>query len=94
LAESIRKDLGIRRVTIPGSRGAHVKVSLHMDKVTVFCLDPVSVHRLINLCDQFKPASGANVNHGKSAAMFFGNWADRSFVPFTVRSDYLKVPGI
>eukprot|EP00061_Rhincodon_typus_P004516 g22787.t1 len=26
--------------------------------------------------------------------MFFGNWADRSFIPFTVRTDYLKVLGI
>eukprot|EP00061_Rhincodon_typus_P013568 g40014.t1 len=26
--------------------------------------------------------------------MFFGNWTDHSFIPFTVRTDYLKVLGI
>eukprot|EP00061_Rhincodon_typus_P013647 g40161.t1 len=26
--------------------------------------------------------------------MFFGNWADPFFIPFTVRTDYLEVLGI
>ncbi|XP_078412405.1 uncharacterized protein LOC144689141 [Cetorhinus maximus] len=65
-----------------------------MDDVAVFCSDPLSVRRLMHICDQFELASGAKVNRGKSEAMFFGNWADRSFVPFTVRADGLKVLGI
>ncbi|XP_067913684.1 uncharacterized protein [Heterodontus francisci] len=93
-ADSIRKDASIRGVTIPGSGGTQVKTSLYMDDVAVFCSDPLSVRRLMSICGQFELASGAKVNHGKSEAMFFGNWADRSFVPFTVRSDYLKVLGI
>eukprot|EP00061_Rhincodon_typus_P015763 g43625.t1 len=36
----------------------------------------------------------AKVNRGKSEAMFFENRADRSFIPFTVRTDYLKMLGI
>jgi len=81
-------------VTIPGSGGMQVKASLYMDDVAVFCADLTSVRRLLKVCEQFERASGAKVNRGKSEAMFFGNWADRSFVPFTVREDYLKVLGI
>eukprot|EP00061_Rhincodon_typus_P018427 g47595.t1 len=29
-----------------------------------------------------------------SEAIFHGNWADQSFIPFTIRTDYLKVLGI
>eukprot|EP00061_Rhincodon_typus_P006461 g27125.t1 len=57
-----------------------------MDDVTVFCSNPLSVHRLISICNQFELASGAKVNRGKSKAMFFN--------PFTVKTDYLKVLGI
>eukprot|EP00061_Rhincodon_typus_P018143 g47195.t1 len=42
----------------------------------------------------FELASGANVNRGEGKAMFFGNWADQYFIPFTTRTDYLKVLGI
>eukprot|EP00061_Rhincodon_typus_P012466 g38221.t1 len=62
-----------------------------MDDVTVFCSDPQSVSRLVSISDQFGLASGAKINRGKSEAMFFGNWADRSFIPFIIRTDYLKV---
>ncbi|XP_062913064.1 uncharacterized protein LOC134351020, partial [Mobula hypostoma] len=36
-AEAIRRDEGIRGVTLPGSGGTQVKTSLYMDDVTVFC---------------------------------------------------------
>eukprot|EP00061_Rhincodon_typus_P004950 g23801.t1 len=65
-----------------------------MDDVAIFCADRQSVRRLLSICDQFELASGAKVNRGKSEAMFFSNWADRSFIPFTVRTDYLKVLGV
>eukprot|EP00061_Rhincodon_typus_P016526 g44791.t1 len=52
------------------------------------------VHRLISICNQIELTSGAKINQGKSEAKFFGNWADRSFIPFIVRADYLKVLGI
>eukprot|EP00061_Rhincodon_typus_P009336 g32764.t1 len=65
-------------------------MSMYMDDVAIFCLDPQLVSRLLSICDQFELASGAKVNRGKSEAMFFGNWADRSFIPFTVRTGYLK----
>ncbi|XP_067876004.1 collagen alpha-2(IV) chain-like [Heterodontus francisci] len=54
----------------------------------------VSINGLMSICDQSEMASGVKVNRGMSEAMFFGKWADRSFVPFAVRSDYLKVLGI
>ncbi|XP_067899215.1 uncharacterized protein [Heterodontus francisci] len=82
-----KKDAGIREMTIPGSGGTQVKVSLYMDDIAIFCSDLLSVRTLMS--DQFKLASGDKVNCSKSEAMFFGNWADRSFVP--VRSDYRKV---
>eukprot|EP00061_Rhincodon_typus_P012970 g39045.t1 len=50
--------------------------------------------RLISICDQFELALEAEVNRGKSGAMFFENWADRSFIPFTIMKDYLMVLGI
>eukprot|EP00061_Rhincodon_typus_P012201 g37786.t1 len=53
----------------------------------------ISASRLMSICDQFELASGAKVNRGQSEAMFFGNWADRSFIPFTIRTDYLKKLG-
>ncbi|XP_060685631.1 uncharacterized protein LOC132818637 [Hemiscyllium ocellatum] len=65
-----------------------------MDDVAVFCSDPLSVRRLMCICDQFERASGAKVNRGKNEAMLFGNWADQSSIPFTVRTDHLKVLGI
>ncbi|XP_060677445.1 uncharacterized protein LOC132807140 [Hemiscyllium ocellatum] len=65
-----------------------------MDDVAVFCSDPLSVHRLLCICDQFERASGAKVNRGKSEAMLFGNWTDQSYIPFTVRTGHLKVLGI
>eukprot|EP00061_Rhincodon_typus_P006265 g26727.t1 len=46
-------------MTIPGSGGLQIKTSLHMDDVTVFCLDLLSVCRLMSICDQFELASGA-----------------------------------
>eukprot|EP00061_Rhincodon_typus_P015113 g42612.t1 len=55
-------------------------------------LEIYNMHKPMSICDQFKLASGAKVNQGKTEAMFFGNWADRSFIPFTIRTDYLKVP--
>eukprot|EP00061_Rhincodon_typus_P016791 g45185.t1 len=93
-AELIRKDGSLRGMAIPGSGCLQVKASLYLDDVTVFCLDPLSADRLMSICDQFELASGAKVNQGKSEAMFFGNWANQSFIPFIVRSDYLKVLGI
>eukprot|EP00061_Rhincodon_typus_P012339 g38008.t1 len=41
--------------------------------------------------DQFELASGAKLNQRKKKAIFFGSWANRYFIPFTVRTDYLKV---
>eukprot|EP00061_Rhincodon_typus_P017129 g45688.t1 len=49
-------------------------------------------HRLMSICDWIELASGDKVNQGKS--MFFGKWADRSFIPFTVRTDFRMVLGI
>ncbi|GCC35651.1 hypothetical protein chiPu_0014138 [Chiloscyllium punctatum] len=65
-----------------------------MDDVADFCSDPLSVHRLMCICDQFEWALGAKVNRGKSEAMLFRNWADQSSIPITVRTDHLKVLGI
>eukprot|EP00061_Rhincodon_typus_P001777 g15750.t1 len=62
-----------------------------MDDVAIFCTNRQSVSRLLDICGQFELASGAKVNRGKSEAMLFGNWDDRSFIPFTIRTDYLKV---
>eukprot|EP00061_Rhincodon_typus_P005645 g25418.t1 len=89
--EEIRKDVSQRGVTILGSGGLQVKASLYVDDVAVFCTDQRSVNKLLSICDQFELASDAKVNRGKNKAMFFGNWADRSCIPFTVRTDYLKV---
>eukprot|EP00061_Rhincodon_typus_P011391 g36355.t1 len=50
-----------------------------------------TVSRFLSICDQFELASGAKVNRGKSEAMVFGNRATQSFIPFTIRADYLKV---
>eukprot|EP00061_Rhincodon_typus_P015248 g42816.t1 len=93
-AKSIRKDVSLRRVTNPGSRGLQIKASLFMDDVTIFCSDLLSVHRLMRIFDQFKPALGAKANQGKSGAMLFRNWTNRSFIPFTIRTDYLYMLGI
>eukprot|EP00061_Rhincodon_typus_P015130 g42642.t1 len=62
-----------------------------MDDITVFCSDLLSALRLVDTCDHLELASGVMVNRGKNEAMFFGNWAGRSFILFTVRTDYLKV---
>eukprot|EP00061_Rhincodon_typus_P009348 g32786.t1 len=48
----------------------------------------------MSIDDQFELVSGAKVNRGKSEAMFFWNWADQCFIPFTVRTHYLKMLGI
>eukprot|EP00061_Rhincodon_typus_P009675 g33344.t1 len=45
----------------------------------------------MNICEQFELALAAKVNQSKSKAIFFGNWADQSFILFIVRTDYLKV---
>eukprot|EP00061_Rhincodon_typus_P010553 g34926.t1 len=86
----IRKDVSLTGVTIPGSRSLQVKASLYVDDVTIFCSDPLSVSRLVSICVQFELALDAKVNQGKSESLFFGNQADRSFIPFTIRTDYLK----
>eukprot|EP00061_Rhincodon_typus_P013400 g39748.t1 len=59
-----------------------------MGDVAVFCLDPLSVRRLMSICDLFELAWGIKINCGKGKAMFFGNWANWSFIPFTVMTDY------
>eukprot|EP00061_Rhincodon_typus_P009603 g33234.t1 len=48
----------------------------------------------MSICDQLELASGAKVNRVSNEAMFFGNWANQSFIPLTIRTDYLKVLGI
>eukprot|EP00061_Rhincodon_typus_P017387 g46063.t1 len=58
-AESIRKDASLRGVTIPGKGGLLVKASLYMDDITIFCSDPLSVSRLMSICDRFELALGA-----------------------------------
>eukprot|EP00061_Rhincodon_typus_P005967 g26111.t1 len=68
--------------------------SKYMDNVAVFCSDPLSVSRIVSICDKFKLASVVKVNQGKSEAMFFWEPADRFFLPFTVRTDYLKMLAI
>eukprot|EP00061_Rhincodon_typus_P014895 g42264.t1 len=92
--EAIRKDVSLRGVTILVSRGLQVKASLYMDDLIVFCLDSLSVRRHMSICNESKLTLGAKVNRGKSKAMFFGNCTDRSFIPFIVRTNYLKVLGI
>eukprot|EP00061_Rhincodon_typus_P007255 g28774.t1 len=47
----------MKGVTIPSSGGWHVKASLYMDDVAVFCSDPLSVCRLMS--NQFELALGA-----------------------------------
>lgn len=74
---------------LPGSVGTQIKTSLYVDDV--FCFDPRSVRRLISIGNQFEFALGARVNCSKSEAMLFTNWHDRSSIPFTISSDYLKV---
>eukprot|EP00061_Rhincodon_typus_P006489 g27183.t1 len=64
------------------------------NNIAVFRPDPLSVRRLMSISDQFELASGAKVNRGKSEAKFFGNWAVRSYILFTVITDYLKVLGL
>eukprot|EP00061_Rhincodon_typus_P005222 g24476.t1 len=86
--------MSLTGVTIPGSGGLQVEASLYMNDIIVFCLDPLSEHRLMSICNQFELASGAKVNQGNSEAMLFGNWVDQSLISFTVRLDYLKVLGI
>eukprot|EP00061_Rhincodon_typus_P013434 g39808.t1 len=93
-AESIRKDVSLRGVTIPGSGGLQVKASLYVDDFAVFCSDLLSVRKLMSICDQFELASGAKVNGDKHKAVLFENWAERSFIPFAVRTDYPKMLGI
>eukprot|EP00061_Rhincodon_typus_P009374 g32829.t1 len=46
---------------------------------------------LMSICNHFELASGAKVDPGKSEAMLFENWVNRSFIPF---ADYLEVLGI
>eukprot|EP00061_Rhincodon_typus_P014580 g41681.t1 len=57
-------------MTIPGSGGLEVKASPYMDDVAIFCLDPLSVCRLMNICDQFELASGAKGHHVQNS----GEW--------------------
>eukprot|EP00061_Rhincodon_typus_P017478 g46186.t1 len=57
-AKSIKKNVSLKGVIIPGSGGLQIKASLYMDDVTIFCLDSLSVHGLMNLCNQFILASG------------------------------------
>ncbi|XP_048392419.1 uncharacterized protein LOC125455003 isoform X2 [Stegostoma tigrinum] len=92
-AESFRKDTSLRGMTIPGSGGQQVKASLYMDDVAIFCSDLLSVCSLMRICDQFELTSGSKVNRGKSKAMFFTDWADRFFILFTVKTEFLKELG-
>eukprot|EP00061_Rhincodon_typus_P015322 g42933.t1 len=42
-----------------------VKASLWVDDESIFCLDPLLVHKLRSICDQFKLALEAKVNQDK-----------------------------
>eukprot|EP00061_Rhincodon_typus_P018929 g48321.t1 len=63
-AESIKKVVSLRGVTLPGSRCLQFKASLYVDDITVFCWDLLLVSRLMSICDRFELASGAKVNRG------------------------------
>eukprot|EP00061_Rhincodon_typus_P004664 g23126.t1 len=67
-----------------------VNVSLYMDD----CLDLRSESRPMSICNQFKLPSEGKVNRAKHEAMSSGNWTNRSFISFTIRTDYLKVVAV
>eukprot|EP00061_Rhincodon_typus_P007619 g29486.t1 len=90
-AESIRKDVSLRRVTISDSGGLQVKASLYMDDITIFCSDLLSVHTLMSICDHLNWPRDPKENEARMRPMFFRNWADQIFIPFAVRADYLEV---
>eukprot|EP00061_Rhincodon_typus_P008890 g31926.t1 len=94
LAESIRIDVSLSGVTIPGRGDLQIKTSLYIGEVTIFCSNPLSVRRFMSICNQFEPASGAKVIRDNIEPVYFGNLADESSIPFPVRTDYLKVLGI
>lgn len=79
-AESVRKNGGIREVTMLGSRSTQLKVFPTMDNV--FCSNAQSICRLISICDQFELTSWSRMKPWKSEATLFGNWFSQSSIPF------------
>eukprot|EP00061_Rhincodon_typus_P016300 g44437.t1 len=81
--ESLEKNKNPRSDSLPAE--------LYSTLLDLIGQDMLEACRFMSICDQFKLTSGAKINQGKSKAMFFGNWANRSFIPFTIRTCYLKV---
>eukprot|EP00061_Rhincodon_typus_P016691 g45041.t1 len=72
-ATAYQKDVNLRGVTVPGSGGLQVKASLYMDD----SLDPLSIHRLMSICNQFDLGSGAKkfAKKNKFDHKFIGKWS-------------------
>eukprot|EP00061_Rhincodon_typus_P014102 g40917.t1 len=99
------KDGSPRGITIPGSGGLHVKASLYMDDITAFCSHPLSVCRLISICDWFELALGAkdglpegvleNVSEGLGRAQKLGRSASlRNTMYKTVDKARKNIPNV
>ncbi|KAJ0055440.1 hypothetical protein NL108_018665 [Boleophthalmus pectinirostris] len=95
LAQLLRRDKGIRGVSIPGGGGLTSQVFLYMDDVSILCTDLLSVFRTLDLTDFFGLASGSKLNRNKTQAQFYGPWTPDETVglPLTVTQGH-KVLGI
>lgn len=74
LAQVLRRDVWIKGLTIPGTRGLTAKTVLYMDDINLLCTDIVSVRRTMDITDWFGRAAGARLNRDKTRIQFFGPW--------------------
>ncbi|KAK3545128.1 hypothetical protein QTP70_001240 [Hemibagrus guttatus] len=96
LAERLRREPAFQGLHIPGAGGTRAKVSVYADDATLFLGRDEDFRAVSGILEAFSDATGARINHSKSAVLYAGAWAGRSDVPggFVLCQDGLKILGV
>lgn len=74
LANRIRRSQDVEGISI---NGVEVKVSLYADDMTIFLRNERSLAACLSILDEFRIASGLEINFNKTKMMWIGAWKNR-----------------
>ncbi len=94
LACAIRKDVSVKGIIVPGSKGKEAKLTMYMDDMTILCTDNSLLLNTLRWCEQFSLASGAKVNKVKSEILYLNWQEEKPDLGLVEKKERLKILGI
>ncbi|KAK3511373.1 hypothetical protein QTP70_005284 [Hemibagrus guttatus] len=96
LAERLRREPAFQGLHIPGTEGTRAKMSVYSDDATLFLGRDEDFRAVSGILEAFLDAMGARINCSKSAVLYAGAWAGRSYVlgGFALCQDGPKILGV